>query len=95
MPRSIDAGLMGRTTQVTINSGVAIRGLPPSPDIHTEGFGGHRAAAELHLCKVKRLPAAAESCVPRREARDADRSPLTSKDAGGVSSHWQEAFERQ
>lgn len=81
MPRSIhglDCG--GRTTEVTINSGVAVKALPPSTDRNITFQDPEATGLPLSLCASG-------------EAGDADRLPRTSKDAGAVSHHRQEVSE--
>lgn len=75
---------MGRpaevTAEVTTISGMLLKPHPPGQEHPVEATG-------LQLSSGKE--AARPQGLPGGEARDADRLPLSTKDAGGVSSHCQ------
>lgn len=78
---------MGRpaevTAEVTIISGDALKAPPTRTGTSSQG---HWPAAELPFPLAASKEAARPQRLPGREARDADRLPLSSKDASGVSS---------
>lgn len=78
---------MGRpaevTAEVTTISGMLLKPHPPGQEQPVEATGLQLSSGK-EAARPQGLPGGEAG-----EARDADRLPLSSKDAGGVSSHCQ------